>query len=113
MNPSNKGPEEEALSHVLQSWRVEASLPPGFRGAVWTRIAAAEASGWRALWQHLLVRLETAWRKPALATAYLALVCFLGVTAGYLHGRQAANQIQSNLGRAYLQQVDPYQAPRS
>lgn len=111
---SNQNPKnDEALSKLLREWRPEMSLPPRFQEQVWRRIERAEATVKLTFWQALARQVEAAFRRPALAVSYVTMLLFVGLTAGYWQAQDKAAQAQASWRTAYVQSVDPYQAPRN
>ena|SRR5436190_20986305 len=106
--PSDK---DEALNKLLQTWKPEAHLPPRFQEAVWQRIQRAESTV-VPLWRVLVSRVEAALCRPAVATAYVAVLLFAGLGAGYLRAEGKTGQAQSEFRSRYVHTVDPYQMPR-
>jgi hypothetical protein len=104
--------KDEALSRLLHTWKPEAQLPPRFQQSVWQRIERFEVTAKARIWQLLASRIEAAFARPALAAAYVALLLFAGIGAGYWHAEGRAAQAQSDLRERYVQSVDPYQMPR-
>src|SRR5262245_5351757 len=103
---------DEPLSRVLRAWRVGASLPPRFQDEVWRRIARSEATGQRGWWKAFQQSIESAFRRPALAASYLAILLLVGLSAGLIQAKHDAARMDDALGARYLQTVNPYQAPR-
>src|SRR5262249_29406617 len=103
--------KDEALSQLLRTCKPDAQLPPRFQEAVWQRIERTEKTPTTA-WQMLLARVETVFRRPAFAVAYIAVLLFAGVGAGYRHAEDRTAQARSDLRSRYVQSVDPYQMPR-
>jgi hypothetical protein len=104
--------KDETLSKLLHTWKPEAQLPPRFQQAVWKRIESAESEITVPYWRVLAARLAAALRRPALASAYVAVLLFAGVGAGYWHAEDRAAQVKSELQERYVRTIDPYQMPR-
>ncbi|MFO1499349.1 MAG: hypothetical protein U1G07_13300 [Verrucomicrobiota bacterium] len=98
------------LGEMLQTWKVTASLPPGFQDRVWQRIAREEAPS-AALWQRLGREIGARWRsllaQPAGATAYLAALLMLGAALGYWQSEHYTLRAERAWRTAYLQSVNP------
>lgn len=110
----NQEPErDEQLSKLLHEWRPTASLPPRFQEAVWRRIERADAHAKLTFWHVLAHGIESTFRRPALAVSYVALLLFVGLSAGYWQARDASSRTLAQMRTAYVQSVDPYQASRS
>src|SRR6266487_4013675 len=110
--PSN---QDEALRRVLKEWRTDVALPPRFQEAVWRRIELAEpvpAPIAPSLWAVIAHWIGTVLPRPALATAYVAVVLAVGVTAGCAQARQENARVKGELGERYVRVLDPYQTPR-
>lgn len=102
--------EDEALHQLLQTWRTEPSLPPRFQEGVWRRISILEETwpAWSAL--DVLWRWLEALRRPALASAYLAVLVAAGAGLGYWKSERYVQQTEQSWRAAYLQSVNPYAA---
>ena len=50
--------------------------------------------------------------RPALATAYVAVLLAIGATAGWAQARQESERVSDALSVRYVRLLDPYQAPR-
>ena len=105
--------KDEALSKLLRTWKPEVQLPPRFQEVVWQRIEHAESDLRDPFWQMQVGHIEAAFRRPAFAAAYVALLLFLGVGAGYWRGGGKRAQAESEWRTRYVQAVDPYQMPRN
>jgi hypothetical protein len=112
MKPVDPIEKNDPLGRTLEEWKVDASLPPRFRDAVWRRIALTEvrreASGWRDWFQAV----EAAFRRPALAASFVAILLLAGLSIGFIQARQESARADAALGARYVQSIDPYQAPR-
>ena len=108
-SPSQK---DEALSKLLKTWKPEAQLPPRFQETVWHRIEFAETVPSRGFLQTFGGWIEKIFARPALAVAYVAILLFTGVGAGYWHAEGRAVQATSEMRSRYVQSVDPYQMTR-
>jgi hypothetical protein len=112
MKTDQPGNQDQALHKVLQEWRTEASLPPGFQDQVWRRIERAQASAAPSVWAALSHWIEAVLPRPALATSYVAVLLAVGVTAGWSQAHQQNSHARDELGQRYVRALDPYQAPR-
>ena len=115
MKTNEPGNQDDALRKVLKEWRTDAALPPGFQEAVWRRIERAEpapAPTAPSVWIVIAHWIGTALPRPALATAYLAVVLAIGVTAGWVQARQETARVKGELGERYVRVLDPYQTPQ-
>ena len=111
MNHKKPSKSDESLHTILGKWQVDATLPPRFHEQVWGRISKSEtptAPGW---WTIVRRRLEIMLARPALATAYLAVLVFIGAGIGFQQGQAKMERAKSEMQTRYLQMVDPYQAP--
>lgn len=114
MNTNQPRHEDERLRALLKEWKAKPALPPSFQEQVWRRIERAEAQ------PVISVTLWTVWTnwiaavlpRPALATAYLALLLASGATVGWAQARQETGRVSGDLSTKYVRLVDPYQAPR-
>jgi hypothetical protein len=112
MKHSSTDDRDDALSELLHTWKPDAQLHPRFQEAVWRRIEHGEASPKVRLWQQLAARIEAALARPALATAYIAILLSAGLAVGYWHGEGRAAHAQSEWRMRYIAAVDPFQMPR-
>ncbi len=108
-NEPNK--EDAALRALLKEWSPPSSLPPRFNEQVWRRIAKTETASAPAasLRDAFTNWLATVLPRPALATAYVALLLAIGAGAGWSQARQETARITGRLSARYVQAVDPYQ----
>jgi hypothetical protein len=109
--PATSG-QEEKLSKLLGTWKLDAQLPPRFQEAVWQRIKRAEATAKAPFWEGLFASIQAALARPALATAYVGVLLFAGVGAGYWQAENLSAQVKVDLQARYVRTVDPYQMPR-
>ena len=115
MKTNEPGNHDEALRKVLKEWRTNAALPPGFQEAVWRRIERADsapAPTAPSVWTVIAHCIGTVLPRPALATAYVAMLLAVGVTAGWAQARQETARVKGQLGERYVRVLNPYQAPR-
>jgi len=115
MKTNEPGNHDEALRKVLKEWRTEVPLPPRFQEAVWRRIELAEpapAPPAPSVWTVIAHWIGTVLPRPALATAYVAVLLAVGVTAGWAQARQENARVKGELGERYVRVLDPYQTPR-
>jgi hypothetical protein len=105
MNNDREG--DSQLSKVLQTWKTSASLPPRFQEEVWTRISRTE--GKPRFWRHIIEVFTVALPRPAVATAYVAVLIFAGLGTGWWQAREHTDRVESELAKRYVQAVDPYQ----
>ena len=115
MKTNELGNHDEALRKVLKEWRTDAALPPGFQEAVWRRIERAEpapAPTAPSVWTVIAHWIGTVLPRPALATAYVAVVLAVGVTAGWAQARLETARVKGELGERYVRVLDPYQTPQ-
>src|SRR5438874_1623792 len=97
----NKDPNnsDEGLCKLLKEWRCDATLPPRFQEAVWQRIERAAGTTQLApisvgAWSVVAHWIGTMLPRPALATAYVAILLVVGVSAGWTQGRQETSRIK-------------------
>jgi len=100
---------QDALDKNLQEWRVNAPLPARFQEQVWKRIEREEPATQAGVWLVLQQLIERMFAHRRLALSYLTVALVAGSAAGYWHGKEEAAGQESNLGRQYIQSVDPYQ----
>ena len=109
-NPEN---HDEALRKMLKEWRPDASLPPRFQESVWRRIEQAQPQATSSVWSVIAHWIGTMLPRPAVATAYVAVLLTIGVTAGWAQAHQTNARVKGALGDRYVRVLDPYQAPRN
>jgi hypothetical protein len=98
---------------AVRTWKVDASLPPGFQDGVWQRIAAEEhRAKTPGLWEGLVYSVQAIFARPFFAATCVALFMAVGLSAGWMQGHTKAARMDSVLSERYVQSVDPYQAPR-
>ena len=110
MRPDENTPDP--LDEKLKSWKVTAPLPPRFQENVWNRVAALDKSPAVSFWRTIEDRLARAFLRPAMASAYLAVLLAAGLGTGYWQARAKTEQWNKALADKYVQSVDPYQTPR-
>jgi hypothetical protein len=112
VNAKNSNEEDARLSTLLNEWKPDSALPPRFQEEVWRRIAhentAVNVPWWSKLWRSL----DAAFRRPAMAVSYVAVLLMVGIGAGLWQAREKASQVDHILEARYLQSVDPYQKAR-
>ena len=91
---------------------MDASLPPRFQEGVWRRIALTEAKREPSWWRDLFQTVDAAFRQPALAVSFVAILLLTGLSIGFIRARQESARVDAALGARYVQSIDPYQAPR-
>jgi len=112
MKTNNPHGDDAPLDALLQEWKPKPSLPPRFQEQVWRRIERAETAPTPTV---TLAQLFAAWLatklpRPALATAYVAVLLVVGASVGWSQARQETARITTELGARYAQAVDPYQS---
>lgn len=112
MKPNQPSETDAPLHELLAQWKVEAALPPRFQEQVWKRIGQAEARKPQGRFAMLAQWIDSAFRRPVLASAYVAVLLTVGLGAGYWQAQDALARSQSEMRIRYVQLVDPYQAPR-
>jgi len=116
MEPERPSENPEPVSKVLQEWKVTTPLPPRFQEAVWRRIERAKpapAPTAPSVWTVIAHWIGTVLPRPALATAYVAVLLAVGVTAGWVQARQETARVKGELGERYVRVLDPYQTQRN
>jgi hypothetical protein len=111
MKTNNPHGDDAGLDALLQEWKPKASLPPRFQEQVWCRIERAESAPAPTV---TLAQLFAAWLatklpRPALATAYVAVLIVIGAGVGWSQARQESERVSTELSARYAQAVDPYQ----
>ena len=106
---------DEKLSKVLHEWKADSSLPPRFQEGVWRQIESASATRATApsVWSVCAHWIGTLLPRPAMATAYVAVLLAVGVSAGWAQAHQTNARVKGELGNRYVRVLDPYQAPRN
>jgi hypothetical protein len=104
---SNPKPDGD-LGQLIESWRIDAPLPSGFKSRVWRRIATESAPGARNPVRVLRAWIELIFARPAWSIGYALVLVSVGLLAGYWQAvEQTARWDQLMAGR-YVQSVDPY-----
>ncbi|MBX3732884.1 MAG: hypothetical protein KF791_09845 [Verrucomicrobiae bacterium] len=111
MKTDNSNTNTPGLRALLKEWKQEASLPPRFQEQVWRRIERAEAApvpsvSLATVFANWLTNLLP---RPALATAYVAVLLAIGASVGWSQARQETARVAGELSARYAQAVDPYQ----
>ncbi len=105
---------DEDLSRLLQSWRVDTPLPPRFKEGVWRRIERENApspSLWQQCWEVFVGRAAGVLRQPVGAATYLLALLIAGAGMGYWSSARFANHTEETWRSAYVQAVNPYSTP--
>ncbi len=110
MKTNNSNENETSLRALLQESKQEASLPPRFQEQVWRRIERAETApvptvSLATVFANWLTNLLP---RPALATAYVAVLLIIGASVGWSQARQETARVTGELSARYAQAVDPY-----
>jgi hypothetical protein len=110
MRTNNSPGDDAPLDALLQEWQPKPSLPPRFQEQVWRRIERAETAPAPTL---TLAQLFAAWLtsrlpRPAMATAYMAVLLVIGAGVGWSQARQETARVTTELGARYAHTVDPY-----
>ena len=109
----NSVPEnDEKLSKLLRESKADAPLPPRFQEGVWRKIegesaARAKRPSVSEVFAHWIGALLP---RPAMATAYIAVLLVIGITAGWAQANQTNTRVKGELGDRYVSVLDPYQA---
>ena len=104
---------DRQLSELLHEWKPPTALPPRFQERVWKEIDRAEAQKPQGTLVMVARWIESAFRRPAFATVYVAVLLFVGLGAGYLQAQDKTAQTDSKMRSLYVQSIDPYRAPRN
>jgi len=97
---------DEQLRKVLQSWEVDASLPPRFKEEVWRRIGQRERNPAR-IWDTVSRWIERVSQRPALAGAYVAVALAIGTWAGLSRAEGYRVNAERSWQSAYVRSVSP------
>ena len=105
-------PNDEKLSKVLHEWKGQSSLPPRFQEGVWRRIeneasARVKQPSLSDMFAHWLGAILP---RPAMATAYIAVLLTIGITVGWAQAYQTNARVKAELSDRYVSVLDPYQA---
>lgn len=111
MKPNQPSENDLPLGNVLAQWKVESTLPPGFRDQVWRRIAVSEARRSESGLAALLRWIDSAFYRPRFALSYLTVLLFIGLGAGYWQAQDKTAHSEAKWRALYVQSVDPYRAP--
>lgn len=115
MKNSEPTGNDEKLSKLLHEWKSDVALPPRFQDGVWRQIENATALCAKRpsaldVFAHWI---GTLLPRPAMATAYVAVLLTVGATAGWAQAHQTNARVKDELGDRYVRVLDPYQAPRN
>ena len=103
------------LSNLLREWKTDASLPPRFQEGVWRQIESESAARAKrpSVFDVFAHWIGTLLPRPAMATAYVAVLLAVGVSAGWAQAHQTNARVKGELGDRYVRVLDPYQTPRN
>jgi hypothetical protein len=107
-NQPNK--DDAPLRDLLKEWKSQAALPPRFAEQVWRRIEVVEAppAPSVSLATVFATWIATLLPRPALATAYVAVLLLIGAGVGWTQARNETARITSGLSMRYAEAVNPY-----
>jgi hypothetical protein len=108
MNTQPTKDQNDRLTRLLNDWRLDANLPPRFQESVWQRIARAESGGGPSFLAQLWRAIDSTFRRPVPAVAYVTVLVAIGLSAGMLRARETTSRLDHTLETRYLQSVDPY-----
>jgi hypothetical protein len=103
----SQGPDAK-LDALLQSWRVDDPLPPGFNRAVWRRIAAHTRPELASPYQLLRAWISGRFVRPAWSIGYALLLLSAGLVAGYWQATAQTARWDQRMASRYVQSIDPY-----
>jgi hypothetical protein len=109
MKSESSNDSDIPLRRTLNRWRVEDPLPPGFEHRVWQRIEREEVRTSESGWAHYIKTFLEGFRRPALASSYIAVLLLAGLAAGYWQSRIDNEHARRELGARYVHMMDPYQ----
>jgi hypothetical protein len=103
---------DDKLSNLLRESKSDISLPPRFQEGVWRKIESESAARAKrpsvseviAHWVGALLP------RPAMATAYIAVLLTVGITVGWAQAQQTNARAKADLSDRYVSVLDPYQA---
>jgi hypothetical protein len=101
------GPDAK-LDALLQNWRVDDPLPPGFNRAVWRRIAAHTGPERTSPYQALRAWIAGLFARPAWSIGYALILLSAGLATGYWQATAQTNRWDQRMASRYVQSVDPY-----
>ena len=112
MKTDDSNENDISLRALLKEWKQEASLPPRFQEQIWRRIEQAEIAPMASVslatvFANWLANLRP---RPALATAYVAVLLVIGASVGWSQARQETARVTGELRARYAQAVDPYRS---
>lgn len=105
----NRHDPEEHLNEALQSWKVEAPLPPRFQEEVWRRIARSDSGADLPFLAKALRILSESFARPKVAWVYITVLLACGVAAGSWTAQVKSSEMEAALGSRYVHTIDPYQ----
>ena len=111
MKSKNSNGDDAPLDALLQEWKPKPALPTRFQEQVWRRIERAETAPVPTVSLATVFAnwITTTLPRPALATAYVAVLLVIGASVGWSQARQETARVTTELGVRYAQAVDPYQ----
>ena len=92
----------------MREWKIDSTLPPGFKDQVWKRIAREQIHTAPGPWTMIRNWVETTFNRPAPAAAYVVLLVFVGLSAGAWQAHTKENRTVAELQTRYVLAVDPY-----
>jgi len=110
MKPNQPAGKDLPLGNVLAQWKLESTLPPGFRDQVWRRIAVSEAHGAERGLAAFMRWIDSAFCRPQFALSYLTVLLVVGLGAGYWQAQGKTAHSEAKWRALYVHSVDPYQA---
>jgi hypothetical protein len=108
---TNRPDDDPPLDALLQEWKIKPLLPPRFNEQVWRRIEQAETAPAPPVSLGTMVAnwIASLLSRPAVASAYVAMLLAIGAGVGWSQARQETARVTSNLSARYVRAVDPYQ----
>ena len=108
MKPQPTDPGNERWRELLQEWRPEGEVPPGFAAGVWSRLArrpapAPWAAGLLTCWETF----HSMANRPAFVGPCLAGIVILAGTAGWWESCQSGARRRGQMANQYWQSVHP------
>jgi len=110
MNEHQTAKDDARTHDLLHSWRIDASLPPGFEQQVWRRISLADSrqgTGVREWLAGLSAVITSVLQRPLGAAAYLSILLVAGAMLGYWSSEHRVQQTEAAWRSAYVQAVMP------
>ncbi len=97
-------PPPDPLDSLLDRWKDSPEPPPHLPTEVWRRIAVIDNRTERIA---LLPRIETAFRRPSFAIAFVAACMLLGLFLAEIRLARLQEERGAQIAQSYLRLIDP------